>query len=223
MLTTATARRPAALLLLDLDGFKEVNDSLGHHAGDQLLRQVGPRLQPALRPGELLARLGGDEFAVLLPDAGLDEAEERAERLRKLIMQPFTVEDVRLHVGVSIGVATAPVPAATVQELLRCADVAMYTAKSGREGVHVYVPDPHGGTGDRLRTMEELRTRSPTASWRSTSSRRSTWPTAGSSAWRRSSGGTTRPAGSSPPPSSCPPPSRPACSVRSPTPCSSWR
>ena len=158
VLRMATARRPAALLLLDLDGFKEVNDSLGHHAGDQLLRQVGPRLQPALRPGELLARLGGDEFAVLLPDAGLDEAEDRADRLRKLIMLPFTVEDVRLHVGVSIGVATAPVPAATVQELLRCADVAMYTAKSGREGVHVYVPDPHGGTGDRLRTMEELRT-----------------------------------------------------------------
>jgi diguanylate cyclase (GGDEF)-like protein len=158
VLTAATARRPAALLLLDLDGFKEVNDSLGHHAGDQLLRQVGPRLQPALRPGELLARLGGDEFAILLPDVGLDQAEERAARLRKLIQQPFNVEDIRLHVGVSIGVATAPVPAASVQELLRCADVAMYTAKSGREGVHVYVPDPHGGTGDRLRTMEELRT-----------------------------------------------------------------
>ncbi|TFV79527.1 EAL domain-containing protein [Blastococcus sp. CT_GayMR19] len=158
VLTTATARRPAALLLLDLDGFKEVNDSLGHHAGDQLLRQVGPRLRPALRAGELLARLGGDEFAVLLPDAGLDEAEARAARLRQLIQLPFSVEDIRLHVGVSIGVATAPVPAASVQELLRCADVAMYTAKSGREGVHVYVPDPHGGTGDRLRTMEELRT-----------------------------------------------------------------
>ena len=84
VLTTASARRPAALLLLDLDGFKEVNDSLGHAAGDHLLRQIGPRLQPALRPGELLARLGGDEFAVLLPQATLDEAQERAERLRKL-------------------------------------------------------------------------------------------------------------------------------------------
>jgi diguanylate cyclase len=158
VLTTASARRPAALLLLDLDGFKEVNDSLGHTAGDHLLRQIGPRLQPALRPGELLARLGGDEFAVLLPEASLDEAQERAERLRKLILQPFAVEDIRLHVGVSIGVATAPVPAATVQEMLRCADVAMYAAKSAGEGVHVYVPDPHGGSGDRLRTMEELRT-----------------------------------------------------------------
>jgi diguanylate cyclase len=157
MLDEATAARPAALLLLDLDGFKEINDSLGHHAGDQLLRQVGPRLRDALEDGELLGRLGGDEFAVLLPQASLDDAQERAERLRELILQPFTVEDIRLHVGVSIGVATAPVPAATVAELLRCADVAMYAAKSGREGVHVYVPDPDGGTGDRLRTMEELR------------------------------------------------------------------
>ena len=158
VLLTASARRPTALLLLDLDGFKEVNDSLGHHAGDQLLRQVGPRLRKALRSSDVLARLGGDEFAVLLRDAGLDVAQERAERLRELLLEPFLVEGIRLHVGVSIGVATAPVPAATVQELLRCADVAMYTAKSGREGVHVYVPDLHRGTGDRLRTMEELRT-----------------------------------------------------------------
>ena len=157
VLGTASAREPAALLLLDLDGFKEVNDSLGHHAGDALLRQVGPRLQPALAPGDVLARLGGDEFAVLIPRAGLDEAQERAELLRQRILEPFTVDGVRLHVGVSIGVATAPVPAADVSELLRCADVAMYAAKAAREGVHVYVPDPDGGTGDRLRTMEELR------------------------------------------------------------------
>ncbi|TFV44199.1 bifunctional diguanylate cyclase/phosphodiesterase [Blastococcus sp. TF02A-35] len=158
VLRTATARKQAALLLLDLDGFKEVNDSLGHTAGDQLLRQIGPRLLPALGPHDVLARLGGDEFAVLLPEVSLDEAQERAERLRALVLQPFPVEDIRLHVGVSIGVATAPVPAATVQEMLRCADVAMYAAKAAREGVHVYVPDPHGGSGDRLRTMEELRT-----------------------------------------------------------------
>jgi diguanylate cyclase len=158
MLATATARHPAALLLLDLDGFKEVNDSLGHHAGDSLLREVGPRLHADLRAAETLARLGGDEFAVLLPDVTLDEAQERAVRLRELLLQPFTVEGTRLHVGVSIGVATAPVPAATVQELLRCADVAMYAAKSSRDGVRAYVPDPRSGTGDRLHTMEELRT-----------------------------------------------------------------
>ncbi|NYJ07606.1 putative bifunctional diguanylate cyclase/phosphodiesterase [Petropleomorpha daqingensis] len=158
VLESAGSRSPAALLLLDLDGFKEVNDGLGHSAGDELLRQVGPRLRGGLRPGDLLARLGGDEFAVLLPGTGLDDAQACAAVLRELLLQPFTVEGIRLHIGVSIGVSTAPVPAATVKELLRCADVAMYEAKTGREGVHVYVPDPHGGTGDRLRTMEELRT-----------------------------------------------------------------
>jgi diguanylate cyclase (GGDEF)-like protein len=158
MLAAASAQRPAALLLLDLDGFKEVNDSLGHAAGDRLLEQIGPRLSDALAPGELLARLGGDEFAVLLPDADVDAARDRAEALRALLLRPFAVDGIRLHVGVSIGIATAPVPASSVQELLRCADVAMYAAKAGREGVRAYVPDPHGGTGDRLRTMEELRT-----------------------------------------------------------------
>ncbi len=158
VLTTASAQSPAALLLLDLDGFKEVNDSLGHHAGDHLLRQIGPRIGPVLRGNDLLARLGGDEFAVLLPDAGLEEAETVAHALRARILEPITVEGIRLHVGVSIGVAGAPVPAATVEELMRCADVAMYTAKAQRAGVHVYVPDPAGGTGDRLRRMEELRT-----------------------------------------------------------------
>ncbi|MGY1828841.1 putative bifunctional diguanylate cyclase/phosphodiesterase [Geodermatophilus sp. SYSU D01180] len=154
----ATTASPAALLLLDLDGFKEVNDSLGHGAGDQLLCQVGPRVVPALRPGEVLARLGGDEFAVLLPAVDLDTAAERAGVVHDLLRQPFEVDGIRLHVGVSIGVSTAPVPADDVQELLRCADVAMYAAKTERTGVHVYVPDPTSGSGERLRTMEELRT-----------------------------------------------------------------
>ncbi len=158
VVAAATTARPAALLLLDLDGFKEVNDSLGHGAGDELLRQVGPRLAPALRPGEVLARLGGDEFAVLLPAADLDTAAERAGVVHDLLRQPFAVDGIRLHVGVSIGVSTAPVPADDVQELLRCADVAMYAAKTERTGVHVYVPDPSSGSGERLRTMEELRT-----------------------------------------------------------------
>jgi diguanylate cyclase len=158
VLAVATARRPAALLLLDLDGFKEVNDSLGHHAGDELLRLIGPRLRQGLRTDDVLARLGGDEFAVLLPEADLAQAQQLAVVLQELLTEPFHVESIRLHVGVSIGVATAPVPAASVTELLRCADVAMYAAKSGRTGVHVYVPDPTGGTGDRLQTMEELRT-----------------------------------------------------------------
>jgi diguanylate cyclase (GGDEF)-like protein len=160
VVASATAKRPAALLLLDLDGFKEVNDSLGHPAGDDLLRQMGPRLRGSLRADDMLARLGGDEFAVLLPATGAQEAQALAHRLHELLLEPFTVTGVRLHIGVSIGVCTTPDPATTVQELLHCADVAMYTAKSAREGVHVYVPDPVTGTAgsDRLRTMEELRT-----------------------------------------------------------------
>ena len=160
VVTAATRERPAALLLLDLDGFKEINDSLGHSAGDDLLRQIGPRLRRSLRADDVLARLGGDEFAVLMPAAEPAEARALAERLHELLLAPFTVADVRLHVGVSIGVATAPAPASTVQELLHCADIAMYSAKRAREGVHLYVPDPVTGTAssDRLRTMEELRT-----------------------------------------------------------------
>jgi diguanylate cyclase len=160
VVASASPERPAALLLLDLDGFKEINDSLGHSAGDDLLRQVRPRLRGCLRSDDVLARLGGDEFAVLMPAAEPDEARALAERLSDLLHAPFTVADVRLHVGVSIGVATTPAPATTVQELLHCADVAMYSAKRARERVHVYVPDPVSGTAgsDRLRTMEELRT-----------------------------------------------------------------
>ncbi|SDY91645.1 diguanylate cyclase/phosphodiesterase [Modestobacter sp. DSM 44400] len=160
IVASASASRPAALLLLDLDGFKEVNDSLGHGAGDDLLRQVGPRLRNALRSEDVLARLGGDEFAVLLPGTGGVEAQALAERLRELLLQPFTVAEVRLHVGVSIGISTTPAPATTVEELLHSADVAMYTAKRARGGVHIHVPDPVTGVagGGRLRTMEELRT-----------------------------------------------------------------
>ncbi len=160
VVAAATPAQPAALLLLDLDGFKEINDSLGHSAGDDLLRQVGPRLRSCLRADDVLARLGGDEFAVLMPAAEVDEARTLAERLNGLLREPFTVADVRLHIGVSIGVATAPAPASTVEELLHSADVAMYSAKRAREHVHVYVPDPLTGdaSSGRLQTMEELRT-----------------------------------------------------------------
>jgi diguanylate cyclase (GGDEF)-like protein len=157
-LAEASSDRPLALLLLDLDGFKEVNDGLGHHAGDDLLRQVGARLRPLLRPGDTLARLGGDEFAVLLPGTGPAGAELVAGRLSGGLGSPFRVGDVRLHVGGSFGVAAAPDQAGTVDELLRCADVAMYAAKAGASAVEVYRATGAGASGDRLRVMEELRT-----------------------------------------------------------------
>ena len=157
VLAAATATRPTALLLLDLDGFKEVNDGLGHDAGDELLRQMAPRLRDAAGAGALAARLGGDEFAVLLPEATLTGALDTARRVQGSLVEPFCLDSVRVHVGASIGIATAPVPAADVTDLLRCADVAMYAAKTAREGVRVYLPDPGSETGSRLRTMEQLR------------------------------------------------------------------
>lgn len=157
VLASATAADPAALLLLDLDGFKDVNDSLGHHVGDELLQQIGPRLEEAALPGQLAARLGGDEFAVLLPRASLDDALSAAARIREALARPIAIEGIRVHIGASIGVATAPVPAAGVREMLRCADIAMYAAKSSRDGVRAYVPEPHDATRDRLQTMEDLR------------------------------------------------------------------
>jgi predicted signal transduction protein with EAL and GGDEF domain len=123
-----------------------------------LLAQIGPRLAPTLGRGDVLARLGGDEFALLLPATALQRAEEVAAELQRRLAAPFIVDTVRLHVRASIGIATAPVPATSRAELLRCADVAMYQAKSGGTGMAVYVPDPGAGTWERLRTMEELHT-----------------------------------------------------------------
>ncbi len=140
-LAEAPGRR-RALLLLDLDKFKEVNDSLGHHAGDQLLVEVGARLRGQLRSGDLLARLGGDEFAVLLEDAGYEEATSVAEILRATLVEPFTTlagssaaGRVTLHSTVSIGIARFPDDGPDLSALLRKADIAMYKAKLSGEDI----------------------------------------------------------------------------------------
>jgi diguanylate cyclase (GGDEF)-like protein len=157
--------RRRALLLLDLDKFKEVNDSLGHHAGDQLLVEVGARLRGKLRGGDLLARLGGDEFAVLLEDAGHDEAESVAENLRATLAKPFTTltgtsagGGLTLHSTVSIGIALFPDEGTGFPALLRKADIAMYKAKASGEGHHVYSGTDDADGASRLRTADELRT-----------------------------------------------------------------
>jgi diguanylate cyclase (GGDEF)-like protein len=126
--------RRAALILLDLDGFKAVNDGLGHRAGDELLRRLGALLRPALRPGDLLFRLGGDEFAVLLADAPVEAADECARRLHSLVCRPVELDGARVQVGASLGVAAAD-GATSVDDLLHHADLAMYAAKSGQGGV----------------------------------------------------------------------------------------
>jgi diguanylate cyclase (GGDEF)-like protein/PAS domain S-box-containing protein len=119
-----------ALAYLDLDGFKAVNDTAGHAAGDRLLQQVGSRLSCFLRGGDTVARLGGDEFAVLLEDVGdVDGALGAAKRITDLFVEPITVEGSDLKVGASIGIAISSVDMETSEELVRQADVAMYAAK----------------------------------------------------------------------------------------------
>ncbi len=150
--------RRQALLMLDLDRFKEVNDSLGHRAGDQLLIQVGARLQENLRGDDMLARLGGDEFAVLLDDSGHDEAVHAAARLCAAVGEPIIVEDTSLRVGVSIGIGLFPDDGPDLSVLLRKADIAMYKAKTSQLGHHVYsTADDADGEATR-QTVNELRT-----------------------------------------------------------------
>ncbi len=146
-----------ALLLVDLDRFKEVNDALGHDAGDRLLAAVADRLAGALRPSQLLARLGGDEFAVVLPGADEPTAARVAAALRASLIEPFQVEGTRLHVRASVGLAVAAIPQEDPGDLLRRADVAMYRAKQNGTGVEPYrTADDRAGT-QRLRRIDELR------------------------------------------------------------------
>ncbi len=148
-----------ALLLLDLDRFKEVNDSLGHHAGDDLLCLVGKRLEECLHGSDdILARLGGDEFAIFLMDSDPAGAERVAERVHAALAPPFSVDAVTVRVDASVGIALFPAHGHEVSFLLRHADIAMYQAKETRTGHCLYssAGDMSGGE-ERLRTLEELR------------------------------------------------------------------
>jgi diguanylate cyclase (GGDEF)-like protein len=148
-----------AVMLLDLDRFKEVNDTLGHHYGDELLRDLGPRLAEAVGPDGLVARLGGDEFAVLPAEgtADTDELEAIAHRLIRCVQQPVAVDEMTLEVGVSIGVARFPRDGADSHSLLRSADVAMYAAKEAHSGCKVYAAALDRHSVRRLSVLSEFR------------------------------------------------------------------
>jgi diguanylate cyclase (GGDEF)-like protein len=151
--------RVVGLLLLDLDRFKEINDTLGHHHGDLLLRAIGPRLAKVLRDDDCIARLGGDEFVVLLPDLpNAAYAQALGRRLRSQLSTPFLLEGVRLDVEASLGIAVFPEHGTDFPALLQHADVAMYVAKKGSLGLAVYDPllDEHSPT--RLSLIGDLRT-----------------------------------------------------------------
>jgi diguanylate cyclase (GGDEF)-like protein len=133
--------RPFALWLLDLDRFKEVNDSLGHSIGDELLQSVAQRVRTAIGDGDLVARLGGDEFAVVLADADEAMVQAAAERLGAAFERPFELSNVTLDIAVSVGVAYGPAHGADIEDLLRAADIALYRAKAARSGFEIYDPE----------------------------------------------------------------------------------
>ncbi|MCA1646273.1 MAG: EAL domain-containing protein [Chloroflexi bacterium] len=153
----ATGNGSVALLVIDLDRFKEVNDTFGHQYGDLLLQQIGPRLSDVLERGDTIARLGGDEFAVLLPGATGTRAERIARELLLALDRSFTISDVSVEVGGSIGIALIADEAADSDTLLRRADVAMYVAKRTGGGFVVYSPDQDEHSPDRLAMVGELK------------------------------------------------------------------
>lgn len=147
---------PTSMLLLDLDRFKTINDSLGHATGDRVLMEVASRLTSFTRDEDTLARLGGDEFAVLLPDTTETQALILALELRESLAKVIDFDNAMLHVGASIGVATTSAAISDEGELLRCADVAMYQAKQVSTGVIAYSNLGGDVAGDLLSTTEDL-------------------------------------------------------------------
>jgi len=150
--------RPCALLFLDLDNFKHVNDSLGHSVGDQLLRRVGARLKTILAEGDLLARLGGDEFALLTwRYTSPKKSGALAERLLNLLNEPIQLDDVLVEVRASVGVALAPRDGRDPQSLLQCADLALYAAKAaGRNTFRFFDIGLADSARARVRLQNEL-------------------------------------------------------------------
>jgi diguanylate cyclase len=154
--TAARSGATVAVLLLDLNRFKEVNDTLGHQYGDHLLLQVADRLRGSLRDSDSVARLGGDEFAILLPVSGWEEAQAATQRVGAALHDPFSLYDIALDVDASIGIALAE-PGDGVETLLRHADVAMYEAKTAHQPFARYESSRDDNNLSRLVLLGDLR------------------------------------------------------------------
>jgi len=149
-------RKSLALMLMDLDGFKEINDTMGHQAGDLLLQEVGRRLQGTSHKHDTVARLGGDEFGVLLTGVNEDSAGLAAAKLLKALEPPFVIGDLTVDVRASIGIAFFPQHGDDGDALLRRADVAMYLAKQSANSYVIYSPERDSYSPERLGLMAEL-------------------------------------------------------------------
>jgi len=149
--------RRFALLLMDLDRFKEINDTLGHHYGDEILKQIAPRLEEKLLARKaVVARLGGDEFAVMIPEIDAHKLGDFAQELVKLIREPYTVAGLKLSVGVSMGGVIFPNHGGDASTLMRCADIAMYAAKQRSQGFMLYEPSIDDHSPERLALLSDL-------------------------------------------------------------------
>jgi diguanylate cyclase (GGDEF)-like protein len=147
------------VMLMDLDRFKEINDTLGHHYGDVLLRDLGPRLVSAIGPLGLVARLGGDEFAILPAEATheLTIIEQVVSRLTQCVSEPFAVDELSLEVGASIGISRFPDDGVDSHALLRCADIAMYAAKEAQTDYKLYAAEQNQHSVRRLSVLSDIR------------------------------------------------------------------
>ncbi|HET9358511.1 MAG TPA: EAL domain-containing protein [Vicinamibacterales bacterium] len=157
MLAAERNRESLALMVLDLDGFKAINDSLGHYAGDRMLQQVASRLRSLLRDVDTVARLGGDEFAFVLPRTDLEGAVLAARKILTEVRRPHVLEGHPSSVGGSVGIVCFPEHGTSPELLLQKADIAMYAAKSGGLGYAAYDPDRDRHKHGRLTLMVELR------------------------------------------------------------------
>ncbi|MCW2580354.1 MAG: putative Diguanylate cyclase/phosphodiesterase [Blastococcus sp.] len=148
----------ATVMVVDLDEFKEVNDTLGHHQGDALLVEVGARLTTAVGAAGTVARLGGDEFAVLLPStADENRVVQLGRRVLRSLEEPIALDGLEVEIGASVGIALAPAHADNPSSLLKRADLAMYDAKSSTRRLRLYEPDLHATSPRRLTLVSELR------------------------------------------------------------------
>jgi len=155
-LRSASASERTALLLIDLDNFKEVNDALGHHAGDELLREVARRLASRANSLDLLVRLGGDEFALVTTLAPSGDGRQIAERILDRLTGPLVIEGLRVSIDASAGLAETQNSAASIADLLRQADVAMYAVKGGSARVGLFDPELDEANRARIETVHEL-------------------------------------------------------------------